>query len=127
MSETPEQKNVILKVSEECESNMEALFNVLTSENAQNGQSTKKSFGDGLPPSFHRMPEKSEKTVGPPVQVPHGQLGQSMGLKGPHNRVISLPVELECYPRNSLDCQNMPLPPGWEVGKTPEGNVYFIK
>ena len=106
------EKNVIVNVSEDSESKLEDLFNVLTNENT----SRKSNFGEGLPSSFHQMPDKSEKTVGPSIQVP----GHPMKGSG-HNRGMSLPVPLP-----SME-QGMPLPPGWEVGKTPEGHHYFIK
>lgn len=121
MATSPE-SNVIVNVAEDSESNLEALFNVLTSEGDKSSRKSENKSFKGLPPSFHQIPDKSEKIVGPSVQVP--QIGQQS--KG-HNRGMSLPVSLESYHRNSLDHPNVPLPPGWEVGKTPEGHSYFIK
>ena len=117
MATSPESKNVIVNVSDDSESKLEALFNVLTTE-----KTPRKSFAEGLPSSFHQMPDNSEKIVGPSIQVP--PMGQKMAN---HNRGISLPVNLDAYQRNALDYQNLPLPPGWEAGKTPEGHSYYIK
>lgn len=127
MATSPGSNNVIVNVAEDSESNLEALFNVLTSADNKPSpgrkQESKSSF-KGMPPSFHQIPDKSEKIVGPSVQVP--QMGQQ--AKGPvHTRGMSLPVSLESYHRNSLEHPSVPLPPGWEMGKTPEGHSYFIK
>ena len=121
-----ESKNVILNVSQDSDAKLEELFKVLSAD----GKQQSKRMTDGLPLSFCKEPDKAEqqkKTLGPSVQLP---LGQYSGRSSGHLRGMSLLADLERYPRShhsSMDLQSMPLPPGWEIGKTAEGYTYYIK
>ena len=120
-------KNVILKVSENSDAQLEDLFKVL---NAGDG-SSQNSRRRGLPSSLYEEPNKDEQPktniIGPAVQLPQNPAFGS-GRNSSHSRVISLPADLNRYPRgDQFDYHNIPLPPGWEIGKTAESHTYFIK
>lgn len=85
-----------------------------------------------LPPSFfdsgsgHGMnsPDKFSDSLKPQKQFPR-LLGPSINLGPPqmphaHMRSASMPATLE-----SLN--HVPLPPGWEASKTPDGLTYYIE
>lgn len=131
-SPSSEGKNVILKVSENSDAQLEDLFKVLSAEG--NNQHAKRSTLDGLPASIYKEPDRAEQqknTLGPSVQLPtHGGGGGGYMLpssRSAHSRVLSLPADLTRYPRDQHDFHNIPLPPGWEMGKTPDSHPYFIK
>lgn len=122
-SSPSEGKNVIVNISADSDAKLEDLFKVLSTEG---NQQSRRTMDHGLPASLYKEPDKAEqqkKTLGPSIQIPQG--GNFMGRGGHHPRVISLPADLNRYPRD--DYHSAPLPPGWEMGKTPEGHTYFIK
>ena len=116
-------KSVILNVSEDSDAKLEALFSVVLGPG-----DTKQSRQDGLPASLYKEPDNTEAhkiALGPSIQIPPGPYNVPRGNHGKH---LSLPADIGRYSHSSnLDLHGMPLPPGWEFGKTVQGHTYFIK
>ena len=124
LEDSPTGTKYIVNVSADSESKLEDLFKVLS---ADGSHQSRRMMDQGLPASLYKEPDRAEqqkKTLGPSIHIPQG--GGYMTNKGAHHpRVVSLPADLNRYPRD--DYHSIPLPPGWEIGKTPEGHTYFIK
>ena len=120
-----DEKKSFIRCVENSNAHLEALFEVLSGPSPQRSQRQPSE----LPPSFNEEPKKLDElrnnTLGPSVHVPGGLAKRDVR----HNRIHSLPGELpSVYQRHlgSADFQ-APLPPGWEMAKTPEGHSYYIK
>ena len=125
---------------------LDALFNVIHSnpESSASGAATAqkasaKSWKEReLPPSFFNSgsnpgpgmnsPDKYNFPESIKPQKPFPKLGPTINLGPPHMgahshmRSTSMPATLE-----SLSVNPVPLPPGWEASKTPDGLTYYIE
>lgn len=122
--EGAEKKSVQICEDPNSKAHLEALFNVLNTGNSQESWSGRK-----LPDSFFSDPSTKEKPgirrLGPSISV-----GPSSGPNIQHNRSVSMPASIsEAHPRQfSLDSAAQgPIPPGWEMARTPDGLTYYIE
>lgn len=103
-----------------------------TAQRAPNAKSWKERE---LPPSFFNAdsnprlssPDKYNLADSPKPQKQFPRLGPSINLGPPqmshgHMRSTSMPATLD-----SLSVNPVPLPPGWEASKTPDGLTYYIE
>ena len=102
-----------------------------------------------LPPSFFTPPEPQKQVhsregstdstgyTNPPPHSVHSSVGPNSVI---HGRTRSSPANLQSSQLSTLpppqhsrqrSCdlllEEQPLPPGWEMAKTPQGQIYFLK
>ncbi len=94
---------------------LEALFEVIHTGN----KGAKPMHERKLPHSFFNQQHR----LGPSISV-----GPAAGAKSDHLRSMSLPVNIiESAHGRQYSYENLPLLPGWEMAKTPDGIAYFIE
>ena len=103
----------VVRVTEDSNKLLEELFDVVNAGGAPKGG--KPMLERKLPPSFFHATDSKQ------------------GLSSPcgHSRSVSMPATIEHiyssrqYAQDNL--QGQPLPPGWELAKTPDGISYYIE
>ncbi len=119
--DSTESKSVQICEDPNSRAHLEALFNVLSQDQNIAVPMIKRQ----LPDSFF-SPSKDKfgnPRLGPPVTV-----GPST-RPGEHNRSMSVPISLDAR-SSQFPLDNAvqgPLPPGWEIARTPDGLSYFIE
>lgn len=97
---------------------LEALFEVIHTGN----KGTKPMHERKLPISFFNQGSPKHR-LGPSISV-----GGQAGPRSEHLRSMSLPVNIEHSAHGrQYSYENLPMLPGWEMAKTPDGLVYFIE
>ena len=128
----------VVHVRGDSDSDLDALFQVL--KNAQPNQvplSKRK-----LPASFFKPPEPRSANHSREGSLDGSQLGPPPGLPIAHGRSLSSPAQLahsqlSVAPPPPLHMKQasvpdytdelVPLPAGWEMAKTPDGQRYYLK
>ena len=122
-----EKKSVQICEDPNSKAHLEALFNVLNTPTNPQEQPKK---GQGLwssrklPDSFF-SPKENALRLGPSISV-----GPPSGHGVQHSRSVSMPASFpEVHSRQfSHDSAVQgPIPPGWEMARTPDGLSYFIE
>ena len=124
---TAEDRKSYISEDPNSKAHLEALFEVIHTGN----KGAKPMHERKLPHSFFNQGSTPHDSVlkhrlGPSISVNH-----PLATKSEHLRSLSLPATIDHNHgrQYSLDSAmgNMPLPPGWEAAKTPDGLAYFIK
>lgn len=119
-----EKRAVQISEAPNSKDHLEALFNVLSNSQDQHkgSQGLWSDQQRKLPDSFFSpSKEKTLRIPGPSISV-----GPSAGQ---HNRSASMPASFpDPHKSFSLDSAVQgPIPPGWEIARTPDGLSYFIE
>lgn len=145
MAETGEDNKTSVMEDPNAIKHLDALFEVIQGNpesSAGGGPTAQKANAKSwkereLPPSFFNAgsnpgpgmnsPDKYNYADSLKPQKPFPKLGPSINLGPPqmahsHMRSNSMPANLE-----SLSVNPVPLPPGWEASKTPDGLTYYIE
>ena len=121
-----EKKSVQICEDPNSKAHLEALFNVLNTPNPQ--EQPKKGQGlwsnRKLPDSFF-SPKENPLRLGPSISV-----GPSSGPGVQHSRSVSMPASFPDVHSRQFSHDSAvpgPIPPGWEIARTPDGLSYFIE
>lgn len=135
----------VVHVRENSDHEMEAMFKAAL--NPKSGVAGIPLRQRNLPPSFFTPPDPSKQinhsregsTDSPGYSNPGNSVLSSGGTTVIHGRTQSSPAMLQQTQFSTLpppqhnrqrSCdilEEQPLPPGWEMAKTPQGQIYFLK
>ena len=111
-------KKSIVQYAADSEASLDDLFEVLSSQTS--AKAGKPMTQRQLPQSFFQANEL--KRFHPSA------LGGGLGPGGNHPRSMSLPATMPVDMGHPiLDGLQLPVPPGWEAAKTPDGHHYYIE
>lgn len=132
--DSPQEDRKSVQICEDPNSkaHLEALFNVLSQDQPKPVKG-KPMIERNLPNSFfdaslaaNALTNQEKTTIrrlGPSISV-----GPSSGPGTQHLRSMSMPATLDHSRQFSLDSAlSGPIPPGWEMARTPDGLPYFIE
>ena len=141
-----EDKKTSVMEDPNAKTHLEALFEVIQSNPNVGGsgaavpKSTAKVWRERpLPPSFFDSSSASGSSPDkfPPLSKTKHRLGPSINLSPPqgpqslHSRSMSMPATFDAPHMKQYSADStfnpIPLPPGWEAAKTPDGLTYFIE
>lgn len=120
-----EKKSVQICEDPNSKAHLEALFDVLNDQDQPKRQGL--WIERKLPDSFF-SPSKDKggiRRLGPSISV-----GPSLGPNVLHSRSVSMPASFPDAHSSQLSLDSAvhgPIPPGWEIARTPDGLSYFIE